>query len=117
MPLRLPPPAAVPLPEGTRVVLRARADAWVQVRDKAGPVLLNRVMRAGESWPVPPKGTLLLTTGNAGGTEVMLDGLLAMASLGGDGVVRRDLSLDPDGIRDGRLAPAAPAKATAPKPQ
>jgi cytoskeleton protein RodZ len=110
-----PPSAALPqLPDGTRVVLRARADAWVQVRDKTGPVLLNRVMRAGESWPVPSKGVLLLTTGNAGGTELVLDGVLAMASLGGDGVVRRDLSLDADAIKDGKLAPAVVAKPSAP---
>ncbi|HEY0421585.1 MAG TPA: DUF4115 domain-containing protein, partial [Acetobacteraceae bacterium] len=99
----LPPPAPA-LPEGTRILLRAKADAWVQVRDKAGPVLLNRVLRAGETWPVPPKGQLLLTTGNAGGTEILLDGATA-AALGADGVVRRDLPLDPDAIRDGKLAP------------
>jgi cytoskeleton protein RodZ len=110
-----PASAALPqLPDGTRVVLRARADAWVQVRDKTGPVLLNRVMRAGEIWPVPTKGVLLLTTGNAGGTELVLDGVVAMASLGGDGVVRRDLSLDADAIKDGKLAPAVVAKPAAP---
>jgi cytoskeleton protein RodZ len=98
-----PPPAAAPGPDGGRIVLRARADAWVQVRDRQGSVLLNRVMRAGETWAVPGKGQLLLTTGNAGGTELLVDGT-ATASLGGDGAVRRDLPLDPDLIRDGKLA-------------
>lgn len=101
-----PPPLAAqtpPGPDGGRIVLRARADAWVQVRDRQGPVLLNRVMRAGETWAVPGKGQLLLTTGNAGGTELLVDGA-ATASLGGDGAVRRDLPLDPDLIRDGKLA-------------
>ena len=96
-----------PLPEGTRIVLRAKADSWLQVRDRQGPVLLNRVLRAGETWPVPPgkqPGQLLLTTGNAGGTEVLVDGQLT-AALGNDGAVRRDLPLDPDAVRDGRLAP------------
>jgi cytoskeleton protein RodZ len=55
---------------------------------------------------VPAKGQLLLTTGNAGGTELLVDGVLA-PSLGGDGAVRRDLALDPDQIRDGRAAAAA----------
>ncbi len=36
-----------------QVVLRANADAWVQVRDKAGQVLLNRILHAGDIWPVP----------------------------------------------------------------
>jgi cytoskeleton protein RodZ len=78
----------------------------VQVRDRQGPVLLNRVMRSGETWAVPAKGQLLLTTGNAGGTELLVDGVVA-PSLGGDGAVRRDLPLDPDLIRDGKLAAAA----------
>ena len=68
-------------------------------------MLLNRVMRAGETWAVPGKGQLLLTTGNAGGTELLVDGVTT-PSLGGDGAVRRDLPLDPDLIRDGRLAPS-----------
>ena len=106
-----------PLPEGTRIVLRARADCWLQVRDRQGPVLLNRVLRTGETWPVPagrPAGQLLMTTGNAGGTEVLVDGQVT-AALGGDGVVRRDLPLDPDAIRDGRLAPVlAAARPAAP---
>jgi cytoskeleton protein RodZ len=93
------------MPEGTRIVLRAKADAWVQVREKQGSVLLNRVLRNGETWPVPPnKQPLLLTTGNAAGTELIVDGTLA-PTLGADGAVRRDLLLDPEMIRDGRLGP------------
>jgi cytoskeleton protein RodZ len=79
-------------------------------------VLLNRVLRAGETWPVPPgkpPGQLLLTTGNAGGTEVLVDGQLT-AGLGIDGAVRHDLPLDPDAIRDGTLAPPVVASRTTP---
>jgi cytoskeleton protein RodZ len=46
---------------------------------------------------------LLLTTGNAGGTDLLLDGL-ATPSLGASGTVRRDMPLDPDLIKDGKLA-------------
>ncbi len=112
------PAAAVPpaLPDGTRLVLRAKADAWMQVRDKQGQVLLNRILRAGETWPVPPAKALLLTTGNAGGTEILLDGN-AIPSIGADGAVRRDLPLDPDTARDGKLAPQPVAvRPPAPKP-
>jgi cytoskeleton protein RodZ len=110
-----PPPAPPPPPQGVdatridgpRIVLRAKADAWIQVRDKTGGVLVNRVLRAGETWQVPAKPNLLLTTGNAAGTELLVDGQ-PTASLGADGAVRRDLPLDPDAIKDGKLAPAAP---------
>ena len=104
-----PPPVAEALPDGTRLVLRAKTDAWMQVRDRQGTVLLNRVLRAGETWPAPPKIALLLTTGNAGGTEILVDGK-ATAPLGGDGMVRRDLLLDPDAVRDGKLAPVLVVK-------
>jgi len=100
------------LPDGTRIVLRARAEAWIQVRDRQGQVLLNRVLRQGETWPVPPKLSLLLTTGNAGGTELLVDGASTVA-LGADGAVRRDMALDADAIRDGKLG--TPPAAAAPR--
>jgi len=96
--------AAVPPPptDQPRIVLRASADAWLQVRDRAGQVLLSRTLHAGDSWDVPARSDLLLTTGNAGGTDLLVDGV-ATGPLGGSGAVRRDLSLDPDQIKDGKL--------------
>jgi len=90
-----------------RVVLRVRADAWIQVKERQGPVLLNRVMRAGDSWPVPNGTQLMLSTGNAGGTELLVDGE-AIPALGPAGAVRRDVALDPDALKGGSTArPAA----------
>jgi cytoskeleton protein RodZ len=89
------------------VLVRASVDSWIQVRQRGGQVLFSRILHAGESWPVPDTPNLLLTTGNAGGTELVLDGTPG-APLGGMGVVRRDLPLDPDAIRGGRLTSVAP---------
>jgi cytoskeleton protein RodZ len=100
------PPAPAPSDQ-SRILLRANADAWVQVRDRAGPVLLSRILHAGETWVVPARPNLLLTTGNAGGTDLVVDGAPS-PPLGGNGAVRRDLLLDPDLIKDGRLAAAIP---------
>jgi len=110
-----PTPAVPPAPDGGRLIIRAKSDAWVQVRDKAGPVVFNRTMRAGETWPVPNKIGLLLTVGNAGGTEVLIDGV-ASASLGADGVVRRDLPLDFDQVQGGKLGVAASSPVPLPSP-
>jgi cytoskeleton protein RodZ len=100
------PDAAAPADAGPgQVVLRATADAWVQVRDRQGAVLLNRVLRAGETWPAPVRDGLTLTTGNAGGTELLVDGV-ATPALGANGAVRRDLPMDAKSIRDGKLAAA-----------
>ena len=117
MPPQLPAPGPAPTPgvvlppvDASRMVLRLKSDAWIQVREKQGPVLLNRVMRGGETWPVPKGQQLLLTTGNAGGTEVLVDGAV-VPSLGAVGVVRRDLLLEPDSLKAG---PAAAVPAPAP---
>lgn len=104
---------------GSRIVLRATADAWLEVRDHQGHVLLNRVLHAGESWSVPPVAAgaspLLLTTGNAGGTEVAVDGKV-IGPLGKDGAVRHDLLLDADAILGGSLQPPPAAVATGKRP-
>lgn len=94
----------------SRIVLQAKADAWILVKDRSGAVLLNRVLKSGETWPVPARSDLVMTTGNAGGTEVLVDGT-AMPALGGSGVVRRDIALDPDALKAGRqtIAVAVPA--------
>jgi cytoskeleton protein RodZ len=105
----------VPTADEGRMVLRVSADAWLLVKDRGGAILLNRVLKAGESWPVPPRPDLLLTTGNAGGTDIVVDGVNG-PSLGSVGSVRRDLPLDLEAIKNGKLAsavvtPVAPTRA------
>ena len=104
-----------PAPDAGRVVLHASADAWVMVKDRSGAVLLNRTLKSGDIWPVPPRTDLLLTTGNAGGTDILVDGA-ATPSLGGSGTVRRDMLLDPDQIKDGKLAGAVAPQLAATRP-
>jgi cytoskeleton protein RodZ len=100
------PAAAAPAPDGSRIVIRATADAWVTVRQKGGPPLFNRLMRAGDSWPVPAgKDGVTMTTGNAGGTQIDVDGKPIGAILGGSGGVRRDLPMDAEMLKSGNLPP------------
>ena len=79
-PVRAPePPGATPgssaNPDGApRVVLRFTGDTWVQVKERGGDFLVTKVMRAGESFPVPDRGNLILNTGNAGRVEILVDG-------------------------------------------
>jgi cytoskeleton protein RodZ len=104
-----PVPSAAFVPDPSQVVLKATADAWMQVRDRnGGGVLLNRILHTGDTWAVPSRPNLVLTTGNAGGTQVLV-GNLTVQVPGGSGAVRRDLPLDPDVIKDGfaQLAPPA----------
>jgi cytoskeleton protein RodZ len=102
-PLRSPGPSpqsgATPgSPDGARVVLRFTGDTWVQVKERGGEALVTKVMRAGETWPVPDRGNLILNTGNAGRIEILVDGA-EVPSIGGPGSVRKDVSLDPDQLK------------------
>lgn len=83
-----------------RIVLKATQDAWVQVRDREGNLLLTRVLRVGDSYKVPNQADLTLLTGNAGGLEITVDGG-RLPALGPVGAVRRNIPLDPEALRGG----------------
>lgn len=113
-------PAPPPPPDGPRVVLRARGDSWVQVRDTRAnnQVVFDRVLRSGETAPVPARDGLVLTTGKAESLDILLDGEVTPALAGQVGV-RRGIALDADRLRPAPATPAAVAPApaaTAPAP-
>jgi cytoskeleton protein RodZ len=88
------------------LVLRAKEDSWIKVSD-GGPVSLKiGILKAGETYSVPQVPNLHLQTGNAGGLEVIYNGKL-MPSLGVNGEVLRNKSLDPTQILTAPQAPAA----------
>jgi cytoskeleton protein RodZ len=76
-----------------RIVLRATADSWIQVREADHRVLFSGVLKAGQSYPVPDRPGLSMRAGNAGGLDVTVDGK-PTASLGPTGAVR-NIVLDP----------------------
>jgi cytoskeleton protein RodZ len=88
------------VPPAAKVVIRANRDSWIEIRDKDDNVLLQRVLRQGESFNVPDQKGLLMTTGNAGGIVIELEGK-ALQSLGSLGVVKRGIKLDPGALADG----------------
>jgi Flp pilus assembly protein TadD len=100
------PPAPAPAAAAPSIVLTATADAWMQVRDKSGQVLLSRILHPGESWSVPARPQLVLTTGNAGGTDILLAGV-AIPPLGPSGAVRRNIPLDAGFLMAGKLPSTA----------
>ena len=98
-------PATVPQAEtplaspaaASRVVLRANAITWVELRDGAGKRLYSRLMKRGETYAVPAGAGAVLETGNAGGLDIVVDGS-AIASIGPVGAVRRGLLLEADAL-------------------
>jgi cytoskeleton protein RodZ len=78
----------------------ATTDSWVLIRDAQGDMIMTRVMTPGDRYQVPEEEGLILFTGNAGGLDILVDGEIA-PSLGRQGQVIRNISLDPDLLRQG----------------
>ena len=76
-----------------RIVIKASADSWVQVRDVDQTVISMRVLKQGETYRVPDRPGLMLRTGNAGGLEITVDGR-PVAPVGPAGKTR-NVALDP----------------------
>ena len=88
----------------SRILVKAHKNSWIQVRDNnANRLLLTRLLRAGDSYRVPDQQGLVLLTGNAGALEIYVDGE-KVPDLGEAGKVRRNVTLDPDLLRQGSAA-------------
>ncbi len=112
-----PPPEtfAVPVPNAaeptqygdasaaSRILIRSRSAAWVEITEPDGNVLLTRLLRPGDSFQVPDRPGITLVTGNAGGLEFLVDGAAAPA-IGEIGDVRRDVLLEPNALLQGTAA-------------
>ncbi len=87
--------------EAPRIIIKAIGDSWIQVRDDINAeMLVTRLLQTGESFEVPNRTGLILLTGNAGALSIVVDGVEA-PSIGGPGVVRRGVELDPEKLRSG----------------
>lgn len=82
-----------------RIVIKATADSWVQVRDADQSVISMRVLKPGETYRVPDRPGLVLRTGNAGGLEITVDGR-PVAPVGPVGKTR-NVALDPERLVTG----------------
>lgn len=122
----IPSPDAPPAPPapGAGMVITATQDAWVEVHDPAGNILFSKVLHPGDSWPVPQEAGLTLTTGNAGGTVIVTNGVAA-APLGAPSAVLHNYQLTPvtaaapaepavSAMPDTSTSPAEPAPASTP---
>ena len=124
-PVAAPPPPRID-PDKPRIVIRAKGESWVQLRDNpANRVITDRVLRAGETIEIPNRPGIALTTGKAENLDILLDGQ-DVDPFGGPGV-RRNIALEPERLRPPpaqanapapapRPAPATPATPTPPRP-
>ena len=92
--------AAAPAAPVGHVTLHANQDSWVQIQSSDGVTVMARTLRAGDSYTVPDRPGLRLTTGNAGALEILVDGQIA-PPIGQIGAVRRNVALDPARLKAG----------------
>ena len=97
-----------------RIVLRAVAETWLQIRAEDGETLLSRILNPGDSFLVPNRTGVVMRIGNAGGVNVFVDGTLA-PSLGPSGSVRSNIRLEPEPLLAGTAVPAV--RRPAPQPE
>jgi len=81
-----------------RIIIRARDECWIKVRDGNGTTVFQRLMKPGDIYRVPEQSSLALYAGNAGGLTVTVDGQEVPPL---SGKVRHDIHLDPDQLKAG----------------
>ena len=83
---------------GSEITVRATGTSWVEIIRNDGEEVMTRLMRDGETYIVDSREKLYLSTGNAGGIELMFsDGLVK--PVGERGEILRDLPLDVERLR------------------
>ena len=81
------------------ITVRATSISWIEIIRNDGEEVMAKLMREGEVYVVDSRDRLYLSTGNAGGVELVFhDG--AVQSVGESGEILRDLPLDADRLRN-----------------
>ena len=77
------------------VLLNFVDETWFQVKDTTGRIIYSGTLKPGSSYNVPTQPGLRLTTGNAGGMEIYVNGR-RLRPIGPSGSVVHNIPLDPD---------------------
>ena len=81
------------------VTIRATASSWVEIVQDDGTAVLKTLMKAGETYVVDDGSALYLSTGNAGGIELVTAGN-QIITIGMIGEIVRDLPLAKNRLRE-----------------
>lgn len=92
-------PVADVLQPASQIVLKAVDNVWLEIRDANRKTVFSRVLAVGEEYWIPKdQAGLVMTLGNAGGLQIMVDGA-ALPFLGRTGQVIRNVALDHDKLK------------------
>lgn len=101
-------PVMGPFVPDSRIVITVLDSAWVEIRNAEGKPLISRILKPGDSYIVPNETGLVMDTGNVGVLEFAVDGVSGMR-IGAEGDVRRNVALNPAGLRAEALNAIEPA--------
>ena len=90
---------ATPRDPDQEVTIRAAASSWVEIVRGDGTAVLRKLMKAGETYVVDDGSLLYLSTGNAGGIELVTSGN-NIIKIGTIGEIVRDLPLAKNRLRE-----------------
>jgi cytoskeleton protein RodZ len=84
-----------------RITIKALRNVWVRIDDTAAGAMLHTLdLRAGDIYRVPNKPSLILSTRDAGGIAIELDGQ-SLGAAGASGQALDSFALDPDKLLAG----------------
>lgn len=95
-----PAPALPPAMTATHVMIRSVQPSWILVSDSHGKILVDRVLKSGESYAVPDQKGLRLTTGNGSGLILSIDGVDLPHLSTEQSKIQRDIPLDTESLRN-----------------
>jgi cytoskeletal protein RodZ len=88
-------------PKPRDIMVVARVDSWIEVRDLNNRPLVSLLLRVGDSYRVPSGANYRLVTGDLRGLEVRVDGVAVPQRGTDDGRLHRTMSLDADRLSAG----------------
>lgn len=87
----------LPAPAQTGVVIKTTQSSWVEIRDANGKVVLSQILQEGDEYTIPASEGYKMTTGNAGGLSISVNGI-DIQPIGKPAQVRRNVSLSPEDL-------------------
>jgi cytoskeleton protein RodZ len=84
---------ATPAPVEAGIFLEALQSSWLEVKDAKGTVLFTNILKQGQKLPIPDQPGITVTTGNAGGLRMVVNGQ-PQAALGAANEVKRNMPLN-----------------------
>jgi cytoskeleton protein RodZ len=94
---RLKAPNKPPVETLSNLTIQATTDSWIQIKALGSNILLSRILRTDETYTVPNRNDLLLSTGNIGALVIRINGK-QIPKYAGSKRVAKDIALTKENL-------------------